>query len=270
MSNHYDYEFKKEKCWSCAHYCGQRELRYGKFHTSDKGNCAYKREEVSESSYCWHYKLAGDVASELAKEENDKLQKELEKKEREKKRLEEEIEAEQRKSLYEQWYSSLSPEKKAKEDERKRKEAREREKKWKQQTVLNKSNELEKKVNSIKQKMPRKIIFCVVITTIVSLLSFIPHWLFNSAKEYNEELLQIWMEDHSSTDQTSVELASSIEMYAHKAQNSLWILVAVLVVCIVLSIFAIIKTRKKQFIELETLTTEMNNLKKEIAELNVE
>lgn len=280
MSNHY--EINQEKCWSCTHYCGERELKYNKFYTSDKAKCAYKKEEVSESSYCWHYKKAGDVAAELAKEENEKLEKELEEKKREKQQLEEEIENEKRKRLYEEWYASLSPEEKHKEDERKRLEAleemkrqeklaQEKELALKKQTILNKSNDLEKRVILIKNKMTKNITLCIVMTSVAFLFGFIPYFVFNYLKGQNEFALQSWIDlGHSATDETALEFSSNIEMYANKAHSVLWIPFVFLAIFVVLSILLIIKTRKKQLADLSNLTSEMNDLKKEIVNVNNE
>ena len=280
MSNHYN--INQEKCWSCSHYCGERELKYNKFYTSDKAKCAYKKEEVSESSYCWHYKKAGDVAAELAKEENEKLEKELEERKRERQQLEEEIENEKRKRLYEEWYASLSPEEKHKEDERKRLEAIEEKKRQEQlakekeivlkkQSLMNKINDLEKRANLIKSKMSKNIILCIVMTSVAFLFGFMPYFVFNSLKGQNEFALQSWIDlGHSSTDETALEFSANIEMYSSKAQSVLWIPFVILVILIVLSILLIIKTRRKQIVELSNLTNEMNDLKKEIVNVNNE
>lgn len=280
MSNHYN--INQEKCWSCSHYCGERELKYNKFYTSDKAKCAYKKEEVSESSYCWHYKKAGDVASELAKEENEKIQKELEEKEKEKQQLEEEIENEKRKRMYEEWYASLSPEEKQKEDERKILEAIEEKKRQEQlakekeivlkkQSLMNKINHLEKKIYLVKSKMIKNIILCTVISLVTFFLGFIPYFVFNLFIGQNESALQSWIDlGHSSTDETALEFSANIEMYSSKAQSVLWIPFVILVIFIVLSILLIIKTRRKQIVELSNLTNEMNDLKKEIVNVNNE
>ena len=136
---------------------------------------------------------------------------------------------------------------------------------------MNKINDLEKKAYLVKSMIIKNIILCTVMSLVTFFLGFIPYFVFNLFKGQNESALQSWIDlGYSSTDETALEFSANIEMYSSKAQSVLWIPFVILVILIVLSILLIIKTRRKQIVELSNLTSEMNDLKKEIVNVNNE
>ena len=145
MSTNFD--FKKDKCWSCEFFSGQREFKDGIFFgeqvcTGNSGLCNNPRssnynKQISESGWCWKYQKWGVLQSAIARKEDERIQAQVEREqrqaferqEREHQRQIEELQRErfrlegERKRLeYERWYNSLSPEKRKQEDDRKEQE----------------------------------------------------------------------------------------------------------------------------------------------------
>lgn len=125
-----NYDFKKEKCWSCEFYCGNRQYKKGAFlgdsvNIIGKGRCSCKNsskngQEVSEEGWCSKYQKWGVIQSTLAfesqKRESQRLQEENNRRQREIERERKKLEEERKRLEHEKWYESLSPSEQAAED----------------------------------------------------------------------------------------------------------------------------------------------------------
>lgn len=144
MGNHYNY--KEEKCWSCAFFCGVRKENKGflgnSVETSSSGTCSCNRSSkynckvYDNDRGCFKYQRWGaldvSLAQQVKKEQqkaNEKLindqrrqEEEFQRQKEELERQTRELERERERLEYERWYSSLSPEEQKAEDIRKEEE----------------------------------------------------------------------------------------------------------------------------------------------------
>lgn len=120
--------FRKEKCWSCEFYCGQREYKKGflgdSICTGGKGLCSNKcssksGKTVYEDNWCSKYKKWSVIVIEEQKREAQRLQQEERRRKYELEQERKKLELERQRLEYERWYNSLSPEEKRREDTKK-------------------------------------------------------------------------------------------------------------------------------------------------------
>ena len=162
MGNHYNY--KEEKCWSCAFFCGVRKENKGflgnSVETSSSGTCSCNRSSkynckvYDNDRGCFKYQRWGVLDASLAEQERKRLNKEqqkaneklinnqrrqqdeLRRQQEELERQTRELERERERLEYERWYSSLSPEEQKAEDIRKEEERARLEKEYEEKQAL--------------------------------------------------------------------------------------------------------------------------------------
>ena len=203
-----NFNFEKDKCWSCEFFSGQREFKDGIFFgeqvcTGNSGVCNNPRsnnynKQVSENGWCWKYQKWGVLQSAIAREEDKRIQEQAEREqrqfyeqqERENQRQQEALRAErfrleeERKRLeYERWYNSLTPEKRKQEDDRKEQERLKAEELRKQREEENRikreKEEKEQKLNK-KFQLIWAVLGLALFFTIIYLIS-----AFSSLDHYN-------------------------------------------------------------------------------------
>lgn len=186
--------FKKNQCWSCEFFSGNRDYKKGWFgdsvETSDWGTCTnqksflHRNQKVQSSGYCSCYQKWSVLQNAIEMQEQKKAQEQaereqrqaFERQERESKRQQEAIRAErlhleeERKKLeYERWYSSLTPEEKRKEDDRLEAERVRTEELRKQREEERKREEEQRRIKDAERK--RKIKKFSIIGSIIALVA---------------------------------------------------------------------------------------------------
>ena len=243
--------FKKDNCWSCEYFSGERKYDKGVFlgpsvYTGIKGKCSNTRSEkrnsqVFETGWCSKYQKWGVLQSALAieeqKKETQRVMNELKKKE-----------AESRMSSYSETERELTPSERA-EIERDRELRRIRDEQEEKERL---AREKQAKINAIKRLPIVSGIVGGVATLLAFLLGWIPYWYWDSRLSSLREMI-LFLKDtgHDPNEAIVVELYQD-GLHAKEMRNSVvWIPFVLLVAGIAITVAVTIYVNKKKVIRLK-------------------
>lgn len=284
MGNHSNY--KEEKCWSCAFFCGERKENRGLFgnsvETSSNGTCSCKRcskynSTVNENDRgCSKYQKWGVLDSSLAEEEKRKLYKEqrkinqniiydqrrqeeeLQRQKEELERQTRELERERERLEYERWYSSLSPKEQKAEDARKQEERIKRQKLQEEESKKFNIARINGEIRRLKIKPIKVAIIGLLLTSLPFLIGWFPYYLYSLDIEVNEKFLEEAIE-YADDPVYKFYYDQTIE-FKHKRAECIWIPFTILFIgLLVTGILCFLKWKKNK-IKIEELKKELNEL----------
>lgn len=287
MGNHRNY--KEEKCWSCAFFCGNRKESTGfilgnSVETSSSGKCScsnspqYNRNVFDDYGGCSRYQRWAGIDTLIAKQEKEKFLKEQRKENeylldeqrrqeesinREKEKLERErrrLKEERKRLEYERWYSSLSPEEQKAEDKRNEEERIHRERLEKEESRKFNILRINGEIHTLKVKPIKISIIGFLITLIPFLLGWFPYYAYSEEIEVNEKFLKESI-DYADDPVYKMFYDETIELKEQRA-CSIWIPITILFVGILITALIFWRKYKKNKGKIADLKRELNNLEK--------
>lgn len=278
MGNHSNY--KEEKCWSCAFFCGNRKesksFLFGDcVETSSSGKClceksSYYNKSVFDEYRCSSYQRWAGIDALIFKQEKAKLLKEQKK---ESERIQREQDALREREWELNWQKSA--------EERREKERAKREqfldtltKEEREAFLQHEKEETERKIkddckktwistiNDEIQRKKRSPIKVAIIGTLVTLVLFLigwfPYYLYSADIEINEKFLKDAMD--YADDPVYQHYYQQTQIDKAKQSECIWIPLTILFIGLLITGILCFLKCKKNKIEIEELKKELNEL----------